>query len=216
MTEINSSLSSPVELVRRYGGPVSHVSLDPSRSFFRAPGIDGLIGFSVVRRCAVVLGDPICAPEHIRLLADAFAAYCSNNGWSILYSNATETMHVYARERGYASMEFASLLITDPQHDPEADHQGHHLRQHLNHARRTGVRVREYLGQTNPDAELEAQAEAACVQWLAARHGLQLHLGRPRLFDDRHGRRCGLLLNGMAALSVYCQCCALMTSIAII
>jgi lysylphosphatidylglycerol synthetase-like protein (DUF2156 family) len=77
----------------------------------------------------------------------------------------------------------------DPQHDPEVDHRGHHLRQHLNHARRTGVMVREYLGETAPDARLEAQAEAACEQWLAARHGLQLHLGRPRLFEDRPGRR---------------------------
>lgn len=190
MTELfNLPLLSPVELVRRYGGPVSHAALYSSRSIFRAPGIDGLIGFLIVRRCAVVMGDPVCAPEYKASLADAFASYCSNNGWSILYSNVTETMHAYARERGYASMEFASLLIADPQHDPETDHRGHHLRQHLNHARRTGVIVREYLGQTIPDAQLEAQAEAACEHWLAARQGLQLHLGRPRLFDDRHGRR---------------------------
>lgn len=185
----NSPLSSPVELVRRYGGPVSHAALDPARSIFRAPGIDGLISFSVVRRCAVVLGDPVCAPEHKTFLADAFAVYCTNNGWSILYSNVTMAMYIYAKGRGYASMEFAKLLMADPQHDPEAGHQGHHLRQHLNHARRTGLTVREYLGATAPDAQLEAQAEAACERWLASRQGLQLHLGRPRLFDDREGRR---------------------------
>jgi lysylphosphatidylglycerol synthetase-like protein (DUF2156 family) len=190
MTEIfNLPLSSSVELVRRYGGPVSHAALDPSRSIFRAPGIEGLICFLVVRRCAVVLGDPVCAPRHKTSLADAFAAYCSNNGWSILYSTVTAAMHAYARERGYAAMEFAGLLMADPHHDPEADHRGHHLRQHLNHARRTGVIVREYLGETAPDARLEAQAEAACEQWLTARQGLQLYLGRPRLFDDRPGRR---------------------------
>ena len=177
-----------VELVRRHGGPVSHAALDPSRSIFRAPGIDGLIGFLVVRRCAVVLGDPVCAPEHKTSLADAFATYCSNNGWSV-HSTVTAAMHAYAKERGYATMEFADLLMADPQHDPEIDHRGHHLRQHLNHARRTGVIVREYLGETTPDAQLEAQAEAACEHWLAARQGLQLHLGRPRLFDDRPGRR---------------------------
>jgi hypothetical protein len=79
------------------------------------------------------------------------------------------------------------LLIADPQHDPEVDHRGHHLRQHLNHARRTGVIVREYLGETTPDARLEAQAEAACEQWLTARHRLQLYLGRPRLFGGQAG-----------------------------
>ena len=87
MTEkFNLPLSSPVELVRRYGGPLSHAALDPSRSIFRAPGIDGLIGFLVLKRCAVVFGDPVCAPEHKIALADAFATYCADHGWSILYS----------------------------------------------------------------------------------------------------------------------------------
>ena len=144
MTEIfNLPLSSPVELVRRHGGPVSHAALDPSHSIFRASDIDGLISFLVVRRCAVVFGDPVCAPAHKTSLADAFAAYCAENGWSILYSTATAEIQTYASERGYATMEFAGLLMAYPQHDPEVDHWGHHLRQHLNHARRTGVMVRE-------------------------------------------------------------------------
>ena len=49
--------------------------------------------------------------------------------------------------------------------------------------------VREYLGETTPDARLEAQVEIVCEEWLAARQGLQMYLGRPRLFDDRPGRR---------------------------
>lgn len=178
-----------MELVRRYGGPVSHAALDPSFSIFRATAIDGLIGFRVVRRCAVVQGDPVCAPELKTSLADAFATYCADYGWSILYSAVTAAMQTYAKERGYTTMEFAGLLMADPQDDPEEDHRGHHLRQHLNNARRTGVTVREYLGETTPDARLEAQTEAACEQWLAARHGMQMYLGRPRLFDDRPGRR---------------------------
>lgn len=190
MTEIlNFPISSPVELVRRYGGPVSHAALDPSHSIFRAPGIDGLIGFLVVHRCAVVLGDPICDPVHNIALANAFSTYCSNNGWSIIYSTVTATLHTYARERSYASIEFANLLMANPQHDPEIDHQGHHLRQHLNHVRRAGVMVREYLGETTPDARLEAQVEAVCEEWLEARQGIQMYLGRPRLFNDKPGRR---------------------------
>lgn len=190
MTEISDRPhSTVVELVRRHGGPVSHAALDPSRSIFRIPGIDGLIGFLLVRKCAVVMGDPICAPEHKAPLADAFAAYCADKGWSVLYSTASAAMQIYARERGYATMEFASLLMADPQYDPEADHQGHHLRQHLNHARRTGVTVREYFGGTSIDAQLEALAETSCEQWLSVRNGPQMHLGHPRLFQDRVGRR---------------------------
>jgi lysylphosphatidylglycerol synthetase-like protein (DUF2156 family) len=104
MTEIfNLPLSSPVELVQRYGGPLSHAALDTSHSIFRTSGIHGLIGFLVVQRCTVVFGDPVCAPEHKTALADAFATYCADNSWPILYSTATSAMQAYAREQSYVS-----------------------------------------------------------------------------------------------------------------
>ncbi len=182
-------LSTTVDLVRQYGGPVSHAALDPSYCTFRTPAVDGVISFLLVRRCAVVQGDPICAPECKARLADAFADYCAENGWSILYVAATASMQAYAYERGYGSMEFASLLLANPQNDPEIGAPARHLRQHLNHTRRTGVTVREYeyLGET--DAQIEAQTQAVCEAWLGNRHGPQMYLCRPRLFDDRVGRR---------------------------
>lgn len=149
---MTKSPSTTVDLVRQYGGPVSHVALDPSRSTFRTPAVDGLINYLPVCRYAVVQGDPVCAPEHKIRLADAFADYCAGKGWSILYVAASADLQAYARERGYASMEFASLLMADPRNDPEAGPRARHLRQHLNHARRTGLTVREYLGK--PDARL--------------------------------------------------------------
>ncbi len=124
-----NSISPVVELVRRYGGPVSHAALDPSRSIFRAPDIEGLIGFLPTYKGAVVFGDPICAPENKAVLADSFAAHCADNNRSILYVAASADMQAYARDHGYGSMEFASLLMADPQHDPEQGHQGYHLRQ---------------------------------------------------------------------------------------
>ncbi len=144
-------LSPVVELVRRHGGPLSHTALDPSRSIFRTPSIDGLIGFLVLWRCAVVLGDPICAPGQKAALANAFALHCEDQGWSILYVAATANLQTYACERGYASMEFAELLMADPRDNPEEGPKARHLRQHLNHTRRMGVTVREYLGAVSPE-----------------------------------------------------------------
>ncbi len=180
-------LLNTIDLVRQYGGPISHVAMDPSRSTFRTPTIDGLISFLLVRRCAVVFGDPICALEDKPRLTDDFADYCAGKSWSILFVAATANLQLYAREQGYASMEFASLLIINPQNDPEAGPQGRHLRQHLNHTRRMGITVREHQGE--PDAQMEAQTQAACDAWLDDRHGPQMYLGRPRLFDDKEGRR---------------------------
>ena len=186
---MTNPLSPAVELVRRYGGPVSHAALNPSLSLFRTPNIDGIIGYQLVHRCAVVQGDPVCASEYKTELAEAFASYCTNNGWNFLYTSVTEDMHTYAMKGGHAMMEFAALLIADPQDDPELGHQGHHLRQHLNNTRRSGMSVREYLGETSPNVQVEAQVAETCEQWLKARHGLQMYLDHPRLFDDRVGRR---------------------------
>jgi lysylphosphatidylglycerol synthetase-like protein (DUF2156 family) len=189
MTEEPLLLPTIVDLVRRYGCSVSHAALSPQHSIFRAPGIDGLVGFLVMRQCAVVLGDPICAPEDKTALADAFAAHCADNGWPILYVIATKDMLAYAQERGYAMMEFASLLIADPQYDLKTGHQNFHLRQHLSHVGRTGVTVQEYHTGITPDDHLEAQMESVYRRWVSARRGLQMYLADQRLFEDRSGRR---------------------------
>ncbi len=202
--------SAAIELVRRHGGAVAHAALDPSCNTFRVPGIDGLIGFVLTRRCAVALGDPICMPERQGALADAFAAHCADNDWSIIYAAATASMQAYARERGYGTLEFADLLIADPRHDPEAGPKGRHLRQNLNHTRRLGVSAREYHGTTAPDARLEAEVEVACQHWRSARRGAQMYLAPPRLFADRSGRRwfiaecAGRIVGVLSMLQVSC------------
>lgn len=176
-----------MDLVRNYGGPISHIALDPSRNIFRCPAINGLVCFFLVHRCAVVYGDPICSIEDKPQLADAFAVYCEDNRWTILYVAATANLQTCMVTRGYASIEFADLLINDLGTDPEMGAQARHLRQHINRARRKGVSVREYLGET--DMQMETQTMAAFEAWLENRHGLQMYLGLPRLFKDKKGRR---------------------------
>ena len=114
---LNKSPTSIVELVRHYGGPVTHAALNPKLSLFQTPNIEGFIGFQLVQRCAVVQGDPVCASEYKAALADAFASHCTNNGWSFLYTSVTAEMHAYAKELGHATMQFADLLIADLQVD---------------------------------------------------------------------------------------------------
>lgn len=220
MTETsNLQLSSAIELVRRHGRGVSHAALAPSSCHFRVPGIDGLIGFQVTYQCAVVYGDPLCAPEQRGYLANTFAAHCEANDWSILYVAASGTMQTYAREHGYGSMQFADSLMADLQQDPEEGHEGRHLRQNLNHTRRLGVKIREYRGEEPPDGRLEAQAEAAYKQWQNSRHGPQMYLGNPRLFDDRWGHRwfiaerSGSVVGLLSMLEVGCGECTSMINL---
>lgn len=191
-SQLNSSSrpdASLVDLIRRHGGPVSHAALDATRSIYRAPDIDGVIGYLSMPGCVVVLGDPICAPADKPALADAFAACCADRKQKLIYAAASASLCEYARARQYASIEFASLLMADARHDPEEGPKARHLRQNLNHLRRMGVVVREYMGESSADPELEAGVSAAFDAWVAGRSGPQMYLGRPRLFDDRFGRR---------------------------
>ncbi len=185
----DSRPSSDIDLIRRYGGPVSHAALHPCYRTFRTPGIDGLVGFLLDHRCAVMLGDPICPPGRRDELATAFAQYCAGNNWSVIYAVATGNMRSFVNDSGCGMLEFADLLVANPQHDPEAGSKGRHLRWNLNRARRHGVKVREYQGNISLDAELEAQAEAALESWRSGRKGFQMYLGSPRLFADRPGCR---------------------------
>ncbi len=68
-----------IELVRCYGGPVSHAALDPTNSIFQDVDIEGLITYRVIKCCAVVFGDPVCAPEIKAALLDAYTVYCKAN-----------------------------------------------------------------------------------------------------------------------------------------
>lgn len=181
--------SSDIELVRRYGGPVSHSALHPCYRTFRTPGVDGLIGFLLDHRCAVVLGDPICQPGQHDELAAAFANYCAGNKWSVIYAVATGNMRNFVNKSGCGMLEFADLLVANPQRDPEAGSKGRHLRWNLNRARRQDLKVREYLGNVSPDTSLEAQADVVMDSWRSGRRGFQMYLGSPRLFADRPGCR---------------------------
>jgi lysylphosphatidylglycerol synthetase-like protein (DUF2156 family) len=131
----------------------------------------------------------LCPPEQRDELTAAFAKYCADNEWSVIYAVTTGNMRNFASQFGSGMLEFADLLVANPQRNPEAGSKGRHLRWNLNRARRHGVKVREYLGNESPDAPLEAQALAALDSWRTARGGLQMYLGSPRLFADRPGCR---------------------------
>lgn len=173
--------------VRRYGGPIAHAALDLGRSRFRVDGIDGLLAYTRVDRSVVVLGDPICAAEDQGRLADRFANQAREQGWTLLYAVATKRMRDHVHASGWVSIEFADLLAVDPRPDPEQGAQARHLRQQLNHTRRDGVTVSEYV--PSGDDQFETQVQSSFDRWRAQRTGPQMYLGVARLFEHRVGRR---------------------------
>lgn len=178
------------ELVIRYGGPVASGLLDPRVQVFRAPGIDGVIGYRRSWGCAVAIGDPVCAPDDSTRLAEAFRAFCRERGWSTMYAVAGPAFAEQAVARGCAVVEFGEELILDPRRDPQAGGKGRELRKKVSHAKREGASAREYMpGEFGRNRALEKEMEDCVAEWLRGRSGPQIYMAGVKLFEAREGRR---------------------------
>jgi hypothetical protein len=87
------NLENPLEVCKRYASPSffslsniiqkwgcapSLALLNPSCRIFKIDGVEGVIGYRIESRCAIVFGDPLCAAENRILLINAFQKFCSN------------------------------------------------------------------------------------------------------------------------------------------
>jgi len=144
--------------------------------------------------------------------ADAFADYCAGKDCVHFVCRCNGQLASLFRERGYASIEFAGLLIADPQNDPETDAQGRHLRQHLNHTRRMGVMVASsYLGDLMHRWK-SRHRRLTKLGWVTAM-GRRWYLGRPGSSMIGVGRRwfiakqAGKVVGFLSMLRVGCTEC---------
>ena len=195
---MQSSADTDLIWVRRYGGPIAHAALHPERQVFHAEGIDGLIAHSPSGHCDVVMGDPICATVDKPQLADAFAEHARSQGRALVYVAASGTLRKHVLAKGWAALEFADLLATDPRHDFEQGPEGRHLRQQLNRTRREGVTVKEYRRSGND--LFENRVQSTYDRWRTRRNGPQMYLGTANLFDHDLGRRWFIAQRGTEVL----------------
>jgi phosphatidylglycerol lysyltransferase len=66
------------ELLRLYGdNTLAFFGLAPKNRQFLAPGGAGLVNYQLMRKVAVVLGDPVCAPEAREQVTRSFLDFCA-------------------------------------------------------------------------------------------------------------------------------------------
>ncbi len=126
--------------------------------------------------CAVAIGDPVCAPEDVPCLADAFRAACRRRGWHTVYTVASERFARWASESGYARVQFGCETIVDPTRDPLAGSAAQRLRRRVRRAAREGVVAGEYAPRVRRNRHVERAFEAAVSLWREARTGPQIYL----------------------------------------
>jgi lysylphosphatidylglycerol synthetase-like protein (DUF2156 family) len=177
------------ECVEQWGNADSIALLDPRFSIFSLPTVDGIIGYRVEAQCAVVFTEPVCPRENSALLSEAFHEYGNNQFKSIIYTMASEPFTTWALDTVCKSaIAIGHEIIIDPRNDIKAGNGStiRRLRNKYNHASRTGVTIKEYVGN---DTVRESYMEQLCSTWLQGRQGVQAYHSGIDLFAHRASKR---------------------------
>ena len=160
------------ELLRRYGShPLAFFGLAEDVQHFLAPGEQGLITYRVVNRVAVVLGDPLCAPQAVEEVTRSFLACCRARGFRVTFYQARpdflatyRTLNLQAFKMGEEAMLFPQTFTL----------QGPALakvRTRCRHAEREGVQIQWYEGVL--PAPVMQQLASVSDAWLESKGGRQ-------------------------------------------
>jgi len=165
---------SIADYIEKWGNSSSIALLCPSCKIFCVPDIDGIIGYRLEAQCAVVLGDPVCSPEHMPNLVQAFHDHCQKDAKSVVYTIVSEQFADWALKQGFCQWAAAigDEIILDPQCDPKAikGKKGSSLRNKFLFSVRQGISIHEYTGN---DVALEQELDTVRTSWLAQRKGPQ-------------------------------------------
>lgn len=177
-----------VGLVHRWGNSAAEAALDLLCSYFSIPEMEGVIPYRLESGCAVIFGDPICAPENVPKLSQAFHDYCAEQSKNIIYVVTTEKFAKWAVNNlcGAAVAFGEELTINPSKDDPTKGPGGRVLRQKIRRALREEVSVHEYV---EVDPLLEKEIEGVAESWLEVRKGPQVYISHISFFRERLGKR---------------------------
>ena len=178
-----------IHIVRQWGGVSAGGILDANCHIFTDPDIIGLIGYRLEANNAVVLGDPVCAPEHKPALALAFHLFCVKQNRGVVYIIASEAFALWAQQSlASVLIEFGTTYYLNPCENPitQGGAKFKPLRKKIHNCQHKGVTVKEYAGD---DDAIENAISDIVSSWQKARKGPQIHLCQPTPFKDREGKR---------------------------
>ncbi len=178
-----------LEWIRQWGGSTSEAVLEPEVKIFTMPDISGCIGYRLSHGCAIVLGEPICAPNDVAMLTKSLHQFMDKQNIRIVYLVVSQGFAKWALQNVCgALLEFGQEFTINPMSDPRKMTGKHawKLRNKIKQVTNAGVTVHEYL---ENDIGLEQSIEEVGKTWLKGRLGHQFHIGNILLFNNRLGKR---------------------------
>lgn len=153
------------------------------------PQIDGLIGYRLGYKRAVVFGGPVCATDDWPKLCRSFQDFCEKMGYKIIYAIVSHEFKTWALGTiCHASIEFGQRLVLNPRQNPfeNTGIKGSLVRRKCRHAEKEGVKAYEYIPF---DPSIESGIQDVAAKWLKSRDRPQIHISNAYLFNDCLGKR---------------------------
>jgi lysylphosphatidylglycerol synthetase-like protein (DUF2156 family) len=158
------------ELTCSYGShTLAFFGLAPENLHFLSPGGEGLVNYRLTNNVAVVLGDPVCAPEACEYVTRSFLNFCALHGWRVAFYQAyPERLDTYHALK-LRAFKMGEEAIIHPQTFTLRGSAMAKVRFNCHHAEREGVNIHWYEGV--PPAEVMQQLEHVSSAWLEHRAG---------------------------------------------
>lgn len=157
------------QIVEQYGhSSLARFLLFDDKHYFFSPG-GSVIGFALIGRTAVSLGDPV-GPQADQLPAiEAFAALCRQNDWQpVFYQTLSETLELY-RSAGFDTLCVGNEAIVDLDTFSLEGRAGKHLRAPLNKLTKAGYKF--VLHPAPIEDPLLEEIHTISNEWLTRMHG---------------------------------------------
>jgi lysylphosphatidylglycerol synthetase-like protein (DUF2156 family) len=158
------------ELIRNYGrNTLAFLGLALQNMHFLAPDGEGLVNYQLTSNAAIVLGDPICAPEAGERVTQSFLDFCALQHWRLAFYQASperlatyRTLNLHAFKMGEEAMIHPQTFMLDGSAMAN-------VRTSCRRAEHEGVNSSWYEGV--PPTDVMQQLEVVSSAWLEHKTG---------------------------------------------
>lgn len=181
-----------LSLLRQYGiNPGCWLYLEDDKNYFFGKKVDGVAAYAVSNDTMVILGEPVCAPENFTAFLKELKTYCNINNYAMLFLSITDRFleQFKSLDFGYVKCGEEPRFNLDEYNLSGKD--AAKIRAAINHGRKAGVTVCEYLPMEKRQPEIEAQIDEITKEWLTTKKSheeLIFTLGGPGL-DNPNDKR---------------------------
>lgn len=111
----NDGIAKVLEiLMAEFGRGTNSSFLDESYSIYLQDDDRAAICFKVIKKVAIIYGDPLCADSEVDRVFEQFRSFCAQQRWHVAVVGAGPILAAYAKTQRWKTMEFAVEQVLNP------------------------------------------------------------------------------------------------------